>query len=67
MSKETSDILWSLVMLIMGVVVILAYAKKRDPYYKDEYGYRTRLLITGGFAVILGIYALCKILFFTTY
>lgn len=66
MSKETSDILWSFGILIMGVVVMLTNYKK-DPNYKDQYGYRIRLLIIGGFSIIGGIYALCKILFFTQY
>jgi len=66
MSKETSDILWVMALLGIGVVCILTNYKK-DPNYKDRYGYRTRLLFTGGFSIIMGIYALCKILFFTVY
>jgi len=66
MSKQTSDLLWSLALLGIGVISILTNYKK-DPNYKDRFGYRLNGLIIGWVAVIGSIYAVCKILFFTSY
>ncbi|WP_158992006.1 hypothetical protein [Mucilaginibacter sp. L196] len=66
MSKQTSDILWSLVMLIVGIAAILTNYKK-DPSYKDRFGYRINGLVLGIFATICGIYLVCKVLFFNHY
>jgi hypothetical protein len=63
MSKETSDILWSIGAIILGTVFFLSNRKK-DPNYKDKYGFRMRAIITSIVLVILGIFALCKTLFF---
>jgi hypothetical protein len=62
----TSDLLWVIAMIIMGIIC-LVFNIKKDPNYKDRYGYRIRLLFVGAASVILGIYGICKILFFTQY
>jgi len=63
MSKQTTDILYSLGFIAMGVISILTNYKK-DPNYKDKYGYRIRLLYIGGFSILCGIYVFCKTIFF---
>lgn len=62
----TSDILWVIAMIIMGIFC-LVFNIKKDPNYKDRYGYRMRLLFIGGAAIVLGICGLFKILVFTRY
>jgi len=62
----TSDLLWVIALLIMGILC-LVFNFKKDPNYNDRYGYRIRLLFIGAGSAILGIYGIFKVLFFTQY
>jgi hypothetical protein len=66
MSKQSSDLLWSILILVLGIISLLTSLKK-DPNYKDIYLNRLRGLLFGGLGIVGGIYAICKVLWFTNY
>ncbi|GAC1304081.1 MAG: hypothetical protein NVSMB24_11040 [Mucilaginibacter sp.] len=58
-----TDILWAIGSIVLGAI-ILAFNSKKDPNYVDRYGYRGRSIFGAIACIIVGIYVLCKLLFF---
>jgi hypothetical protein len=56
------------VLLAIGIIILgvglFVWNIKKDPKFNDIYGDRWRSIFVGIACVILGIFALCKILFF---